>query len=369
MAGAGSTTVGDGTAAATLTINGAAGERLDGRALNVSGNATATWTASTAGIELDDGAVVNNAGTFNVQTNQPIYSSGVAEAFNNTGTFHKFNSVDVTDLRVSFNNNGQVLVDTGTLTLSAGGTSGGSFNVSAGATLTFGGGTHRLTGTSGISGGGGVVLGGGYTAVAGAYGITGVTSVTSSNASVSFLNPAGPATTGTFSNAGGAVTVGTGATLAVAGDYTQSSGTTALNGATLTATNVRIQGGTLSGLGTITATVTNGGDLYLGGPSTPGTLTINGDYAQTADGTLHIKVGGPTAGEDYDQLVVNGNATLDGGLAVDLIDNFAPTTGDMFQILVSQGGAVGGTFSRTSLGGRFVDPPTYDPGDVTVVAS
>jgi hypothetical protein len=372
MGGYGSTTVGDGTASATLTITGPGGKTLDARTLTISSNATANWTASTAGITLGDGAVINNAGTFNVQTNQPVSGFGATGAFNNTGTFRKSNSTDVTNVGVPFNNDGQVLVDTGTLTLSLGGTSNGSFTVSGGSTsptLIFGGGTHRLSAASGISGAGAVVFSGGDTAVAGAYGITGSTRVTSLSASVSFLNATGPATSGAFSNAGGTVTIGTGGTLTVSGDYTQTSGTTNLNGAALAATNVRIQGGILLASGAISATVTNGGELDLGGPLTPGALTINGDYVQTATGTLNIKVGGDTAGAQYDQLVVNGNATLDGGLNARLIDNFSPPTNDTFQILVCLGGTVSGTFSRRSLGPRFVDPPTYDPSDVTLVAN
>jgi outer membrane autotransporter protein len=112
----------------------------------------------------------------------------------------------------------------------------------------------------------------------------------------------------------------------------------------------------------------------LGSPfnpgDTPGTLTINGNYVQTGTGTLDIKIGGTIAGEQFDRLVVNGNAMLDGTLTVHLIYSYSPPSGTLFQILVCQGGGtVTGTFASRNLGGRFVDPPTYDPSDVTLQAT
>jgi hypothetical protein len=56
---------------------------------------------------------------------------------------------------------------------------------------------------------------------------------------------------------------------------------------------VNIQGGTLSGSGTIAGSLTNAGEVDLG--SSPGTLTINGNYTQTAAGALNLEVGGPAA--------------------------------------------------------------------------
>src|SRR5262249_19692738 len=73
-------------------------------------------------------------------------------------------------------------------------------------------------------------------------------------------------------------------TLNVAGGYTQTAGLTTISmGATLaSAGGVNIQGGTLAGSGTINGNVINSGQVNPG--SSPGILTINGNYTQTASG-------------------------------------------------------------------------------------
>ena len=48
---------------------------------------------------------------------------------------------------------------------------------------------------------------------------------------------------------------------------------------------------------------------------------------------LQVKIGGYNAGTDFDQLVVNGQATLDGTLTVTLINGFTANTGDTFPVL------------------------------------
>jgi hypothetical protein len=58
---------------------------------------------------------------------------------------------------------------------------------------------------------------------------------------------------------------------------------------------------------------------------------------------------------------------LNGTLTVRLIDGYSPAAPATFQILVCTG-MRSGTFSTTNLGGRFVDPPDYNPSDVTLRA-
>jgi hypothetical protein len=128
------------------------------------------------------------------------------------------------------------------------------------------------------------------------------------------------------------VTVGAGVTLAVAGAYTQSSGTTVLNGGTLHATAVNINAGTMSGLGTIIGNVTNSGTLDVGDSpnqtiQSVGILAIQGNYTQTSLGTLNIEIGGNVAGTQYDQLAITGSASLNGVLDVTFINGFHPLSG------------------------------------------
>ena len=75
----------------------------------------------------------------------------------------------------------------------------------------------------------------------------------------------------------------------------------------------------------------NEAEVDLG--ANPGTLRVQGDYDQTAAGTLGLKVGGTTAGTTYDQLIVSGTATLNGTLALTLLNNFTPKPGEAFSIM------------------------------------
>ncbi len=136
-----------------------------------------------------------------------------------------------------------------------------------------------------------------------------------------------------FSNAG-RVTVGRGAafnTGTVA--YIQSGGTTTVDGI-LQAVAVDLVGGSLNGTGMICGTsnsVVNVINAALIVPGDPlGTLTILGNYTQTATGVLVIQIAGSN---QYGRLVIAGRATLDGTLVVSLLDNYVPAVGTTFQIL------------------------------------
>ncbi|KAA0988913.1 T9SS type A sorting domain-containing protein [Dyadobacter aurulentus] len=100
--------------------------------------------------------------------------------------------------------------------------------------------------------------------------------------------------------------------------------------------------GTLSGTGVINPThFSNNGGILSPGYS-PGVMTFNGDENFSAS-TLAVEVNGTgVAGTAYDQVVVNGTATLEGTL--DLTFNFpSPVTGDVVKILDAT--ALSGTFS------------------------
>jgi hypothetical protein len=133
-------------------------------------------------------------------------------------------------------------------------------------------------------------------------------------------------------------------TLTVSGAYTQTHGTTTLHDATLNVSFVDIQGGLLTGAGTITGDVQNAGTIDPG-TSDPahisvGTLNIFGNYTQTASGVLNVKISGTGVGVGSDYLYVVGTATLDGTLNIVLINHFTPQTGDVF-VPLSFGGRSG----------------------------
>ena len=89
-------------------------------------------------------------------------------------------------------------------------------------------------------------------------------------------------------------------------------------------------GETLSGSGTIQTNLTNAGTVSPG--SSPGTITVDGDYTQDPSGTLLIELSGTTPGT-YDQLVVTDTAVLDGALQIQLLDSFTPALNDTFTIM------------------------------------
>jgi hypothetical protein len=172
-------------------------------------------------------------------------------------------------------------------------------------------------------------------------------------------------TGGDFANSGTVSLMGFGG-LVLAGNYTQTAGSTQLSNGLVTAGLVDLEGGTLSGTGVINANVRNNAELDVGLPGAPGTLTVVGDYTQTAGGTLVVEIGGPNAGTDFDQLNVTGLATLDGTLTVHLIKGFVPNSGDSFTIMTFGSGT--GTFATLNGDGPAFTP-SYDPGDVTLVAN
>jgi hypothetical protein len=128
-------------------------------------------------------------------------------------------------------------------------------------------------------------------------------------------------------------------TLTVSGAYTQTGGTTVLlsttaRNATLDTAFVDIQGGRLTGEGTITGDLQNAGTIDLGPPDPTrfpvGTLNVFGNYTQTASGVLVVKVGQQGSDLRSDFLNVGGTATLDGTLNISLINHFTPQAGDTF---------------------------------------
>ena len=119
--------------------------------------------------------------------------------------------------------------------------------------------------------------------------------------------------------------------------YTQTAGSTVLNGGALTSTTsaiLNLKGGKLTGKGTITASVQNAA-LIDPGTTTPGEglLKIVGNYTQTSAGTLRVDIKGTTAGVSYDQLSVSGTATLNGTLDIMTASGFTPTTTDQFIVV------------------------------------
>ena len=174
-------------------------------------------------------------------------------------------------------------------------------------------------------------------------------------------------TTPAFSNAGN-VTVGTGTTFSVAGAYTQTGGTTTVqeNGTLDPTGDANVNGGVLTGSGTVAANVINAGTINPGNPG--GTLNIAGDFSQSGSGTLNLEMAAapsfvPQAG--FDQLSITGAASFGGTLNVDSIGGFVPNPGDEFQVIsfASRTGEFG--TENLNLGGS-VASTVFEPTRVLV---
>ena len=73
-------------------------------------------------------------------------------------------------------------------------------------------------------------------------------------------------------------------------------------------------------------------------------ITITGNFDQGATGELDFALAGSVAGE-YGSLAVSGTTSLDGGLGVDLTNGFRLSSGDVFDLIASDG-ALSGGFDR-----------------------
>lgn len=99
-------------------------------------------------------------------------------------------------------------------------------------------------------------------------------------------------------------------------------------------------GGALNGTGLVTGQVVvgegvDGGATALLDPGfSPGTLEIDGDLQLQSDAETLIEVSG-LAGNPHDQIIVSGDAALDGVLRIGAIDGYTPQASDQFLVLTS----------------------------------
>ncbi|MDQ5823060.1 MAG: S-layer homology domain-containing protein [Chloroflexota bacterium] len=155
--------------------------------------------------------------------------------------------------------------------------------------------------------------------------------------------------------------------LEFASGYTQTTGTTRLNGGNIAAGGAfNIAGGNLLGVGTVFANVSNSGVVAPG--ASPGSLTVSGNYTQMTAGALNIEIGGPTAGTQHDALVVTGIASLAGKLNLSLVNGFMPADAAAFEVTryASHAGAFG-EVNGASLGNGRTFALNYGSMSMSVV--
>jgi hypothetical protein len=150
------------------------------------------------------------------------------------------------------------------------------------------------------------------------------------------------------------VTVAAGSTLTVGGgdSYSQSAGTTTVDGTLVGNGGINITGGTVLGAGTLSGSVTVGGSgtaptISAGDSGKAGLLGITGNYTQLSTAAMNSFIGGTSVGTQYSQLEVTGTAALAGTLTVTLASGFTPAIGSTFTALTAS--SVSGTFSNSTI--------------------
>jgi fibronectin-binding autotransporter adhesin len=381
LAGAGNVTLG----AATLTAGGNNSSTTFSGALSGTGglvktgsgtltlSGTNSYTGGTtvsAGSLIGDsaslqGAITNNAMVIFDQASNGTYagvmggSGGLTKSgagtltLSGANTYTGSTAINGGILSVGADNNlgtgGGLAFGGGTLQYSNG------FSSSRAVTLNAGGGTIDTNGNSAtlsgvVSGTGGLTKSGtGTLTLSGANTYSGGTTVNAgsllgdtaslqgaitNNATVTFEQATDGTYAGAMSGSGSLTKSGTGKTIlsgtnTYTGDTNINGGILSVNGSTTSNALVN-SGGTLGGSGIINGNVTvNSGGIIAPGNS-PGILTVN-SLTLNPGSTTRMEINGLTAGTQYDQIVVNNTATLDGTL--DLVFGFTPSAGNQFSLI------------------------------------
>ena len=365
-ANTGSVQVNSGTLALTLTNGAGNFIAAAGATLNVSGSAT-----------LAPGASISGAGNFTVSGGS-LTNCGVLNV-NGTNTFSGGTAVFAGGCVITNNSlivnggtvmlNGAGAVNPASLTVSSGTLQGGQAVAVSGPFVWSGGSLGSAASAVAVTANGGLTLNGTIknlyaTLVNNGTGIWNAGQVSCYGVALFSNTPAAtldlPADgtliylyngSGLFANAGtlrktagtgttivsipcansGSVQVNSG-TVSFGNAFIQNAGQTVLNGGNFAFSQVaQLLGGTLTGTGTITGSVSNNAAIDTG-PS-PGLLTISGNYSEGANAHLAIKLGGSLAGTNYDQLSVGGSAALAGTLDVSYWNGFTPPAGSFFTVL------------------------------------
>ena len=169
---------------------------------------------------------------------------------------------------------------------------------------------------------------------------------------------------GNFSNAGTAI-IDSGAKFdAVSTDYTQTGGSTTVNGELEVDGVVALTGGVLDGNGLVDGVLNNASVVAPGDGI--GTMTVDGFYTQLGAGTLLVEIGGLAQGTEHDFIHVIGPATLAGTLKLSVVNGFTPQVGDSFTVLMANTG-INGAFQFGLCEDQFQISYTADSVVVTVV--
>jgi len=227
--------------------------------------------------------------------------------------------------------------------------------------INMSGGSFTNNGTFNVSGGGGIR----YVGLSNGTFINNAGGVINSNVGdVSFGEPSFRMQPSSFTNLGtinvlrnimelGAFTVG-GVINVSPGTLLRSTGTVTFNGSLINNNGnitapfnfINASAKTLKGNGTFSSDVALNNAATVAPGSSPGILTVAGNYTQGA-AALDIEIGGTTPGTGHDRLVVTGTAAISGTLNATEINGFDPQSFTSIDILTAS--SVTGTFSQVNL--------------------
>jgi autotransporter-associated beta strand protein len=381
LAGTGTVNLGTGT----LTINGAASTTASG-VISGTGNLvqTGTGTLTLSGANTYSGtttltsgvvavSAANNLGTSGITFNGGTLSTTAGVALTNaitlnstTNTVNTNSQADTLSGLISgpggiFLTNGGSVVFSNAANTYAGGTSLNNVTASVANAAALGTGTiSTVTNTSNT-----LALTGNTTVTQAGALATGSTLTVNTNANVDTMS-------GVVTGAGNLTKTGTGTLLLTAADTL--TGVTTINsgelivgdathsGASLGGSASILNGALLRGHGTITGNVANSGVVAPG--ASIGTLTVNGNYTQAANGMLFSEIS-PTVNS---VLAVNGAAALAGTLAV-LPDSGLYTPYSKYTLLTATTGVTGTFATVTNLAPNIVGfSISYLPNSVIATA-
>ncbi len=124
------------------------------------------------------------------------------------------------------------------------------------------------------------------------------------------------------------------------------------------------QDGQIFSSGQMNGNYVSSGRIYPG--TSPGVLTITGNYTQNSDGQLILEIDG-SAPSSFDQINISGVATLDGLLVIDRAFAFTPLVSDTFTVMTYASSV--GTFAqvdRSPIGNGLAFQLNYNATDLTL---
>jgi len=128
------------------------------------------------------------------------------------------------------------------------------------------------------------------------------------------------------------------------------------------------QGGSLELSGgesfTTAGNLDNAGTIDLA----PGTLNVTGTYSQESTGSFDVGIGGTTAGSQFGQLNVTGQASLGGALTTSLLNGYSPALSGSYKVMTF--GSVTGSFATESglnTGRGLAFNPTFSAANLSLV--